>query len=716
VWWVIIPRATQPPEATPVVQPTPEPITVSAVLVPSERARMGFAQPGRVAEVFVNEGQAVEAGQPLLRMQGDEAQRRLHEAEASLAVQQSRLAMTEAPPRPEALAAVNAELEAAMAQHDIVVRGATEADVAQARQAFDTAAAERTSAEAALDQLLTGPTRAAHQQASSALSRTRAEVAAAEARLSDVEAGPTREALEVASSAVEADRATLTAADAGLKAFAMSSEAEIRAARSEVDTQQAAHAAALAALRSFDAQSPADVQAAQSAYLAALARRDAALAALRDAEQPPIAALAAAESEAVRARAALASADASAAAVSEGVSPQSPCFQTDDGVSFDRDASPIDAAACDAAETAAQRAVDSASAAVRAADRQLDQVRAGGTLAAREQLVAALKQAEQDVALASTRAQVLHTGGAAAAREGLVSQAEASRAIATAAEARLSAHLTARDAEGVRLEAEVVAARERLRADEARLEQVLASPTAAERQAAQSAAVSARAAAVAAEAALIDLEGGPTAAEVAAARAAFEAASAAVSAADARLAEVLRGARSEEIRAATAAVTRAGAQRDLLIAGPSDSEREVARAQLRHAEAQTEAARDALRDTVLVAPFDGTVTEVLVRRGEASVPGQAAVSVGDVRHLLLETSDLDQSQLGGVVEGQPATVMFDAVPDARFAARVVRIALMASTGPGGTNFTLTLELDQTDARLRWGMTSTIELVPTEPLP
>ena len=44
-------------------------------------------------------------------------------------------------------------------------------------------------------------------------------------------------------------------------------------------------------------------------------------------------------------------------------------------------------------------------------------------------------------------------------------------------------------------------------------------------------------------------------------------------------------------------------------------------------------------------------------------------------------------------------------------AHIVRVAPMASSGPGGTNFTLTLDLDQAEPRLRWGMTSTIELAP-----
>jgi multidrug efflux pump subunit AcrA (membrane-fusion protein) len=118
-----------------------------------------------------------------------------------------------------------------------------------------------------------------------------------------------------------------------------------------------------------------------------------------------------------------------------------------------------------------------------------------------------------------------------------------------------------------------------------------------------------------------------------------------------------------------------------------------------------------LHDAQLISPFDGVVTEVALRRGETSQPGQPFVSVGDLSRYQIETSDLDQSQLGDIVDGQTATVTFDALPGVRLPAHIVRVAPMATTGPGGTNFTLTLDLDQAEPRLRWGMTSTIELQP-----
>src|SRR5581483_1584373 len=109
---------------------------------------------------------------------------------------------------------------------------------------------------------------------------------------------------------------------------------------------------------------------------------------------------------------------------------------------------------------------------------------------------------------------------------------------------------------------------------------------------------------------------------------------------------------------------------DLVSAGASENERQVARQQLRQAQAQLDSARAGLQDAQLVSPIDGVVTEVLLRRGETALPGQPVVSVGDLSRYQIETSDLDQSQLGAIAEGQAATVTFDALPDLQLPAHV----------------------------------------------
>ena len=61
-WLVLVPRLAPTEEATPLAEPTPEPITVNGSVVPVERARLGFDQPGQITELPVSVGEMVRRG------------------------------------------------------------------------------------------------------------------------------------------------------------------------------------------------------------------------------------------------------------------------------------------------------------------------------------------------------------------------------------------------------------------------------------------------------------------------------------------------------------------------------------------------------------------------------------------------------------------------------------------------------------------------------
>jgi HlyD family secretion protein len=92
-------------------------VTVDATgsLAPRSEASLSFSSSGRVAQVFVEEGQVVEAGQPLARLEMDDLELQVTQAEAALAAAEAQLAQLLAPPRPEEIAVQEANLAAAQA-------------------------------------------------------------------------------------------------------------------------------------------------------------------------------------------------------------------------------------------------------------------------------------------------------------------------------------------------------------------------------------------------------------------------------------------------------------------------------------------------------------------------------------------------------------------------------------------------------------------------
>jgi HlyD family secretion protein len=194
------------------------------------------------------------------------------------------------------------------------------------------------------------------------------------------------------------------------------------------------------------------------------------------------------------------------------------------------------------------------------------------------------------------------------------------------------------------------------------------------------------------------------------------AADTALAAAQARLDELLAGANADQVRAAEASVWAGAAQRDvaqaqldLLLAGVTDEELAVTEATVSQAQAVLDTARAALERCELHAPFDSTVGAVDVRMGELVVPGQPLIAIGDLTTLRVETTDLDEIDVARVTVGQQATITFDAIPEQVFTGHVTRISPMAEPGAGGVNYTVTIELDETNPAIRWGMTAFVDI-------
>lgn len=101
------------------------------------------------------------------------------------------------------------------------------------------------------------------------------------------------------------------------------------------------------------------------------------------------------------------------------------------------------------------------------------------------------------------------------------------------------------------------------------------------------------------------------------------------------------------------------------------------------------------------------------KEGDRAWPGAAILELPDLSTLQVEAR-IDETDRGRINLAQTASVRVDAVPDREFAGEVGRISPLASIDFSGgwpfpRNFKLELSLDQTDPRLRPGMSATARL-------
>ena len=178
-------------------------ITAIGSVVPRAQWSHAFGVPGRVAEVLVEAGDRVEAGETLARLDTAERTLQLQSAEATRAGAQAQLDQLEAGARPEEIAAARANLEAAAArlaaaEEDLAeLEDDARASDAQLRAAETNVAvlrAQRDATEAQRDLLVGGPTAAERAAAEAQLAQAGVAVAGArlalgEAELTSVAAG-----------------------------------------------------------------------------------------------------------------------------------------------------------------------------------------------------------------------------------------------------------------------------------------------------------------------------------------------------------------------------------------------------------------------------------------------------------------------------------------------------------------------------------------------
>ncbi len=164
---------------------------------------------------------------------------------------------------------------------------------------------------------------------------------------------------------------------------------------------------------------------------------------------------------------------------------------------------------------------------------------------------------------------------------------------------------------------------------------------------------------------------------------------------------------------ALAAEAEAKYQFELTVDGPNKETLGFLSARLENARAQVAAAEDVLSNYQLTAPFDGIVAEVAVKVGEQVTAESRAVSVADPSAWMIETTDITELEVVNVAVGQKVTFTADALSDVTMHGAVTEISQSSFVQGGDVIYTVRIQANDVDPRLKWGMTVQVIF---EPLP
>lgn len=159
--------------------------------------------------------------------------------------------------------------------------------------------------------------------------------------------------------------------------------------------------------------------------------------------------------------------------------------------------------------------------------------------------------------------------------------------------------------------------------------------------------------------------------------------------------------------AALAAEAEAKHQYEISLDGPNTDQLALAKANL-------DAAQDALSNYVLTAPFAGVVAEVNVRAGEQVGTETRVVSIADFKSWIVKTSDVTELEVVKLTVGQKVRLVPDALPDLELSGTVIEISNAYTQQGGDILYTVRIEVENPDERLRWGMTVEVTFLEATP--
>ncbi|MCX7838414.1 MAG: efflux RND transporter periplasmic adaptor subunit [Anaerolineae bacterium] len=162
------------------------------------------------------------------------------------------------------------------------------------------------------------------------------------------------------------------------------------------------------------------------------------------------------------------------------------------------------------------------------------------------------------------------------------------------------------------------------------------------------------------------------------------------------------------LQQATLAYQIALAQYNQAVNRPTETEREVSKAQLAQAQAAYDLAQQSLNNARIIAPFDGVIVSVTPKIGESVSAFTPVIVFADLTQMQV-LAYVDETTLANIRVDQPATISVDALGNQVFTGRVSKIGLLATTTGNIVNVPVRIDIDKTNVPLSPGWSAIVEV-------
>lgn len=146
----------------------------------------------------------------------------------------------------------------------------------------------------------------------------------------------------------------------------------------------------------------------------------------------------------------------------------------------------------------------------------------------------------------------------------------------------------------------------------------------------------------------------------------------------------------------------------------TDDEKAIAEGEVEQARLALEQAKLNWANTILTAPFSGTIVSIEAEVGQVVNQAMPVLVLADLDHCHVE-AQVNEQDVGRVQVGQEATITLKAFPDTPLKGKVISIASLANNTEGEANYTVRIALVPTDLAILPGMTAMVDIATSVPV-
>ena len=127
------------------------------------------------------------------------------------------------------------------------------------------------------------------------------------------------------------------------------------------------------------------------------------------------------------------------------------------------------------------------------------------------------------------------------------------------------------------------------------------------------------------------------------------------------------------------------------------------------AQANVQALENTINQSKIIAPFDGSVTDISAVSGQIVSSGDTAVRIDNLDNLVVKV-DVSEVDINKINKGQKAIVTFDALPKKEYEGEVSLISFAGSNASGVVEFSVTVKVLNADSNVKPGFTAVVSII------